>query len=168
MALSDLPARKAPRRDTRRGSRPGPGEKPWRGDLDRAARVLYVDDEADIREVVEIALGLDPAFEVRSCACGGDAVAAVAEWPPDIVLLDVIMPGLDGPATLARLRERRDTAEVPVVFLTARAESSERHRLLALGAAGVIAKPFDPMMLAALVRRYTPRAKNAHRESTNA
>jgi two-component system, OmpR family, response regulator len=168
MALSDLPARKARRREPCRDTRPGPGKKSWRGELVRAARVLYVDDEADIREVVEIALGLDPAFEVRSCACGGDAVAAVAEWPPDIVLLDVIMPGMDGPATLARLREHRDTAKVPVVFLTARAESSERRRLLALGAAGVIAKPFDPMMLAALVRRYTPGVKNARRESTNA
>jgi two-component system, OmpR family, response regulator len=134
----------------------------------RAARVLYVDDEADIRDVVEISLGLDPAFEVRSCASGGDAVAIVAEWPPDLILLDVVMPGMDGPMTLAQLRERRETAKVPVVFLTARAESSERDRLLSLGAAGVIAKPFDPMMLAGLVRRYTPAADTPHCEDAGA
>jgi CheY-like chemotaxis protein len=124
-----------------------------------SVRVLHVDDEPDIREVVEISLGLDPAFAVRSCASGGDALAATADWAPDLILLDVMMPDMDGPMTLARLRERPQTASVPVVFMTARAQSSELDRFLSLGAAGVIAKPFDPMTLAALVRRYAPAAE---------
>jgi len=121
--------------------------------------VLYVDDEPDIREVVEISLGLDPAFAVRSCASGGEALATTADWSPDLILLDVIMPDMDGPMTLARMRERPHTANVPVVFMTARAQASELQALVALGAAGVIAKPFDPMTLAALVRRYAPAAE---------
>jgi CheY-like chemotaxis protein len=126
---------------------------------DDMVRVLHVDDEPDIREVVEISLGLDPAFAVRSCASGGDAIAATADWSPDLILLDVMMPDMDGPMTLARLRERPQTATVPVVFMTARAQASELDRFLSLGAAGVIAKPFDPMTLAALVRRYAPAAE---------
>ena len=122
-------------------------------------RVLYVDDEADIREIVEISLGLDPAFAIHSCSSGEDAIAALAARPTDLILLDVMMPGMDGPATLTRLREGDDGRDVPVMFLTARAEASERDRLLALGAIGVIAKPFDPMTLSALVRRYTPAAE---------
>jgi CheY-like chemotaxis protein/HPt (histidine-containing phosphotransfer) domain-containing protein len=124
-----------------------------------SVRILHVDDEPDIREVVEISLSLDPAFAVRSCASGGDALAATADWSPDLILLDVMMPDMDGPMTLARLRERPQTAEVPVVFMTARAQASELDRFLSLGAAGVIAKPFDPMTLAALVRRYAPAAE---------
>jgi len=123
-------------------------------------RVLYVDDEPDIREVVEISLGLDPVFAVRSCASGGDALAATVDWSPDLILLDVMMPDMDGPMTLMRLRERPQTAAVPIVFMTARAQSSELDRFLSLGAAGVIAKPFDPMTLAALVRRYAPAAES--------
>ncbi len=122
-------------------------------------RVLYVDDEADIREIVEISLSLDPAFAIHSCSSGEDAIAALAARPTDLILLDVMMPGMDGPATLTRLREGDDGPDVPVIFLTARAEASERDRLLALGAIGVIAKPFDPMTLAALVRRYAPAAE---------
>jgi CheY-like chemotaxis protein len=119
-----------------------------------AVCILHVDDESDIREVVEISLGLDPMFMVRSCASGGEAIAAAAEWSPDLILLDVMMPDMDGPMTLARLRECPRTALVPVVFMTARAQAGELRRFLALGAVGVISKPFDPMMLAAHVRRY--------------
>jgi CheY-like chemotaxis protein len=137
----------------------GPVDHSFRASATASMRILYVDDEPDIREVVEISLGLDPAFAVRSCASGADALAATADWTPDLVLLDVIMPEMDGPTTLARLRARARTANVPVVFMTARAQASERDRLLALGAAGVIAKPFDPMTLAALVRRYAPAAE---------
>jgi CheY-like chemotaxis protein len=114
-------------------------------------RVLHVDDEADIREVVEIALGLDSDLATRSCASGEEALATAAAWSPHIILLDVMMPAMDGPATLKRLRERRETAEIPVVFMTARAQSREIESFKSLGAVGVIPKPFDPMTLAALV-----------------
>ena len=119
-----------------------------------AIRVLHVDDEPDIREVVEISLGLDPDFTVQGCNSGGEALAVAAAWRPDIILLDVMMPGLDGPATLAQLRQNAATARFPVVFMTARTRARETDRFRSLGAVGVIPKPFDPMTLAASVREY--------------
>jgi two-component system OmpR family response regulator len=117
-------------------------------------RVLHVDDEPDIREVVELSLGLDPDFAVRSCCSGREGLAAAAEWEPDIILLDVMMPVLDGPATLAQLRQNAETARFPVVFMTARSQAREADRFRSLGAVGVIAKPFDPLTLAASLRKY--------------
>jgi two-component system OmpR family response regulator len=117
-------------------------------------RILYVDDEADIREVATISLGLDPEFEVRASASGPEALAVADGWQPDLILLDVMMPGMDGPTTLAKLREHPACSAIPVVFITARTQSRERDRFLALGAAGVIAKPFDPMTLAMTARKF--------------
>ncbi len=115
-------------------------------------RILHVDDEPDIREVVELSLGLDPALSVRSCASGADALAMAADWSPDMILCDVMMPVMDGPATLARLRECPHTVNTPVVFMTARAQTRELEYFKSLGAIGVIPKPFDPMTLANAVR----------------
>lgn len=115
-------------------------------------RVLHVDDEPDIREVVELSLGLDPDLVVRSCASGEEALAVVEDWAPGIILLDVMMPVMDGAATLGRLRSNPRTAHIPVVFMTARAQSRELELFRSLGAAGVIPKPFDPMALAASLR----------------
>ena len=119
-----------------------------------AIRLLHVDDEPDIRTVVELALSLDPIFEVRSCESGADALAAAAEWRPDVMLLDVMMPVMDGPATLAQLRANPATTDIPVIFMTARAQARETERFRSLGAIGVIPKPFDPMTLAASVRSH--------------
>jgi two-component system OmpR family response regulator len=119
-----------------------------------ALRVLHVDDEPDIREVVEISLGLDPDLLLQSCASGQEALVAAADWAPDIILLDVMMPAMDGAATFARLRGNPRTTSIPVVFMTARAQSCELKRFRSLGAAGVIPKPFDPMTLAASVRAH--------------
>src|ERR1700736_336455 len=121
-----------------------------------ALRVLHVDDEADIREVVEISLGFDPAFVTRSCSSGQEALAVASEWQPDIILLDGMMPVMDGPATLLRLRENTQTATIPVVFMTARAQTRELDRFRSLGAVGVIPKPLNPMTLAASVHSYVP------------
>jgi CheY-like chemotaxis protein len=117
-------------------------------------RVLHVDDEPDIREVVEISLGLDPDVLTQSCASGQEALVAAADWAQDIILLDVMMPVMDGPATFAHLRENPRTSSIPVVFMTARAQGYELERFRSLGAAGVIPKPFDPMTLAASVRAH--------------
>ncbi|MFN6936534.1 MAG: response regulator [Tsuneonella sp.] len=117
-------------------------------------RVLYVDDEPDIREIALLALSLDPGLECRGAASGPEALAIMDEWLPDMVLLDVMMPGLDGPSTLARLRENPTTMAVPVVFITARAQSQEIQSFATLDALGVIAKPFDPMTLAQQVRAF--------------
>src|SRR3972149_11846059 len=119
-----------------------------------ALRVLHVDDEPDIRELVEISLCLDPDLSVKSCSCGGDALVAAVEWLPHVILMDVMMPVMDGPQTLGHLRERQATAVIPVVFMNARAQTRELAQFLALGAAGVIPKPFDPVTLAGAVRSF--------------
>lgn len=118
--------------------------------------VLYVDDDPDIREVAEMALSLDPELDVRTCGSGTDAAALVCEWLPRLILLDFMMPGLDGPATLRLLRENSSLDDVPVVFITARTASKDVESLLAAGAAGVLAKPFDVMTLAAQCRSFLP------------
>lgn len=115
-------------------------------------RVLYVDDEPDIREIAEIALGLDPEFEVRTADSGEIALEMMAEWVPDVALLDVMMPGLDGPTLLAKMRERPALGELPVIFVTARAQRQEIQNFSQLDSIGVIAKPFDPVTLADQVR----------------
>lgn len=116
--------------------------------------ILHVDDEPDIREVAELSLGLDPGFVIRSCGSGEEALVVAAEWRPNVILLDVMMPVMDGPATLGLLRDNPVTAGIPVIFMTARAQTRELDRFRALGAIGVIAKPFDPMTLASSVRNY--------------
>ena len=123
-------------------------------------RILHVDDEPDIREVVELSLGLDPGFVLQSCGSGREALAVAAEWQPDLILLDVMMPVMDGPATLVQLRENARTASIPVIFMTARAQTRELDRFRILGAVGVVAKPFDPMTLAASVRSYVQPAQD--------
>jgi two-component system OmpR family response regulator len=124
-------------------------------------RILHVDDEPDIREIVELSLGLDPGFTVHSCASGDDALATAVDWPPDLILCDVMMPVMDGPTTLARLRECPQTINIPVVFMTARAQTRELEHFRSLGATGVIAKPFDPMKLANSVRDHLRSARLA-------
>jgi CheY-like chemotaxis protein len=114
-------------------------------------RILHVDDEPDIREVVDMSLGLNPEFEVRACATGEEAIVTATEWSPLLILLDVIMPGMDGPATLAQLRKNPKTSAIPVLFMTARAQAREVEHIISLGAQGVISKPFDPMTLASVV-----------------
>ena len=120
------------------------------------SRILYIDDEPDIREVAEMALELDPSFQVRTCASGKEGIAVAAAWQPDLILLDVMMPGMDGPSTLDALRQDSATQGIPVVFITARIQSQEVAALRALGASGVLAKPFDPMTLAEQARGFLP------------
>jgi CheY-like chemotaxis protein len=117
-------------------------------------RVLHVDDEPDIRELVQISLELDPELHLKSCSSGADALSETGAWLPDVILMDVMMPVMDGPQTLIHLREREKTAKTPVVFMTARAQARELTHFLSLGAAGVIPKPFDPMTLAGSLRQY--------------
>jgi CheY-like chemotaxis protein len=115
-------------------------------------RILHVDDDPLMRDVVESSLLLDPSLTVTSCADGGEAVEKAAELGPDLVLCDVMMPGLDGPAVLKQLHENADTAKIPVVFMTARAPQSEIDEWMSLGATAIIVKPFDPKKLAKTVR----------------
>lgn len=119
-------------------------------------RILYVDDEPDIREIAQLALGLDPAFDVRTAASGREALELMDDWVPNAALLDVMMPSLDGPTVLQQMRLSGNLATVPVIFVTARAQRSELQNFATLDACGVIAKPFDPITLAAQVRALLP------------
>jgi len=124
-------------------------------------RILHVDDEPDIREIVDLSLGLNPDFQVRSCASGDEALTAAVEWSPSLILLDVMMPRMDGPTTLSHLRKNPRTSGVPVLFMTARAQPREVEQFIALGAQGVISKPFDPMTLAFTVRNHLEALQSA-------
>jgi CheY-like chemotaxis protein len=115
--------------------------------------VLYVDDEPDIREVVEMSLALVEGLSVHVCESGERALELLPQLEPDLVLLDVMMPGTDGPTTLQRMRANPAVAHVPVIFVTAKAMPQEVARFRELGAAAVIAKPFDPMQLGAQVTK---------------
>ena len=115
-------------------------------------KVLIVDDEPDIRRIAKLGLARVGGMEVVEATNGNEALVRAKEDHPDAVLLDVMMPGLDGPSTLARLREDPATSAIPVVFLTAKAIAAEVDRLKSMGAAGVLTKPFDPMTLARELR----------------
>jgi CheY-like chemotaxis protein len=119
-----------------------------------AILVLHIDDETDIREVVALSLRVDSELAVRGSDSGAAGIADAAKCQPDLILLDVMMPVMDGPTTLAHLRGNPQTADIPVVFMTARAQTRELEHFKSLGAVGVIAKPFDPMTLAASVRSH--------------
>jgi CheY-like chemotaxis protein len=110
-------------------------------------RILLVDDEADIRDIATLSLESVGGWEVRAVASGHAAVDAVKEERFDAILLDVMMPELDGPSTFAAMRELADIEGVPVIFLTAKVQPADTRMLRGTGAAGIIAKPFDPMQL---------------------
>ncbi len=110
-------------------------------------RLLLVDDDEDIRTIARMSLERIGGWEVVAAASADEAEAAARAAAPDAVLLDVMMPDVDGPATLERLRPLIGAA--PVVFLTAKTQPADLERLTSLGAAGVLAKPFDPMSLPA-------------------
>jgi len=112
------------------------------------SRVLVIDDQEEIRDIVAMALELTREWRVDTAHSGAAAIVAVREARPDVILLDFMMPGLDGPATLRRLRSSAATRDIPVLFLTARASAIDRRRFTELGARGVIAKPFNPLTLA--------------------
>jgi CheY-like chemotaxis protein len=106
-------------------------------------RVLIVDDDEDVRNITELAASRLGKWETTLAASGVEALEKARSDPPDVILLDVMMPELDGPATLVRLREDPVTAGIPVVFLTAKAQRGEVESYKALGACGVIVKPFE-------------------------
>jgi CheY-like chemotaxis protein len=113
----------------------------------RPKHILLVDDEDDIREVAALSLEAVGGWRVSSASDGASGVDMARADAPDAILLDVMMPGLDGPATVARLREDPLTRDIPVILLTAKAQTSDRRRFAELGVAGTLTKPFDPMTL---------------------
>ena len=121
-------------------------------------KVLLVDDEDDIRTIGQLSLSRVGGWQTVLAASGAEAVAKAAAEQPDLILLDVMMPGMDGPTTLGQLRAQEATAKTPVIFMTAKIQKQEVARYLELGAVGVIGKPFDPMTLPAEIKRLLPPA----------
>lgn len=115
-------------------------------------KALVIDDEEDVRYVAQLSLGRVGGMTVLEASSGEEGVARARTERPDFVLLDMMMPGMDGAATFRALRADVDTAAIPVVFLTAKAMASEVQRLKDLGARGVVLKPFNPMTLADEIR----------------
>ena len=115
--------------------------------------ILHVDDDANIRALTALSFALSGGGEVRSASSGAEALEALAAGlHPDLILLDVMMPDMDGPAVLAGVREMPGHRDTPIIFMTAQTQDHERAGLMALGAAGVVIKPFDPMTLGQQVR----------------
>jgi two-component system OmpR family response regulator len=114
--------------------------------------ILCIDDEEDILQVAKLALEAIGGFRVSVCHGSAESVAKAKALKPDLVLLDVMMPVMDGPTTLAKLHESDACPALPVMFMTAKARPDELNALLELGAIGVISKPFDPMTLSVEIR----------------
>jgi CheY-like chemotaxis protein len=110
-------------------------------------RILVVDDDDDVRRLAVMALSRVGGHEVTSVATGADCLAALETDPPDAVVLDVMMPGTDGPTTLLAIRDNPATHALPVVFLTAGVVDADVDRLRSLPVSGILNKPFDPMQL---------------------
>ncbi|MFZ6748575.1 response regulator [Undibacterium sp. Ren11W] len=121
--------------------------------------ILYVEDDLDIQAVAQIALEVVGGLSLKTCSSGAEALASAnAGFVPDLLLLDVMMPNMDGPTTLLELRKLPATANTPVIFMTAKVQSTELDFYISLGAIGVIAKPFDPMELSSQVRALWSKA----------
>jgi CheY-like chemotaxis protein len=114
---------------------------------DTLQRILYVEDEPDIQAVARMALEAVGGFTLQVCSSGEEALQTAVEFAPDLLLLDVMMPGMDGPTTLQELRNLPDLANTPAVFMTAKVQPQEIEQFKSFGALDVIPKPFDPMTL---------------------
>jgi two-component system alkaline phosphatase synthesis response regulator PhoP len=115
-------------------------------------RILLIEDEADIREITAVSLETVAGWQVMGESNGHSGVATAEREKPDAILLDVMMPGMDGPMTLHALKTSSITRDIPVIFMTAKVQTTDRQRLADLGAEGIISKPFDPITLADQVR----------------
>lgn len=123
-------------------------------------RILHVEDESDIREVARLALEAVGGFEVESAESGLEGLKKAKASLPDLILLDVMMPGMDGPSTLRALQNCPDVCGIPVIFMTAKVQTNEVDRYRAMGALDVISKPFDPMTLADQIREIWARERS--------
>ncbi len=115
-------------------------------------KILYVEDEPDIHQVAKLALEAIGGFTVQICESGKEALQVAPEYSPDLILLDVMMPEMDGPTTLTELRKIDSLARTPVIFMTAKVQPNEVASYKEMGAVEVIPKPFDPMTLSDQVR----------------
>ncbi len=114
--------------------------------------ILYAEDEEDIRSIAQIALEDIGGFQVRYCTDGSEIIKATQDFIPDLFLLDVMMPKMDGPTALSELRKIPKFADIPAIFMTAKIQGKEIDEYKSIGAIDVIAKPFDPMILADTIK----------------
>ena len=114
-------------------------------------RILIIDDDADIREVAALSLETVAGWEVVAASSGAQGLAVAIRELPDAILLDVMMPGMDGPTTFRELRKNPATAHIPVLLLTAKVQSSDQRRFADLGVEAILFKPFDPLTLYAQI-----------------
>ena len=118
-----------------------------------ARRILIIDDDDDIREVAALSLETVAGWEVIMASSGAQGLARAAEQRPDAILLDVMMPGMDGPTTFRELRKNPATASIPVLLLTAKVQGSDQRRFADLGVEAVLVKPFDPLTLSTQISK---------------
>ncbi len=116
-----------------------------------ARKILIIDDEDDIREVAALSLESVAGWDVIMASSGAQGLACAAEQKPDAILLDVMMPDMDGPATFRELRRNPATARIPVLLLTAKVQGSDQRLFADLGVEAVLFKPFDPLTLSAQI-----------------
>jgi CheY-like chemotaxis protein len=115
-------------------------------------KVLVIDDESDIREVARLSMELTEGWAVLSANGGASGMTLALSMAPDAILLDVMMPDMDGPSTLRALQEQSGTKSIPVIFLTAKVQAADREKFMRLGVRAIIAKPFDPLSLGQQIR----------------
>lgn len=123
-------------------------------------RILYVEDDADIRKIVCMSLEMIGDYTVAACGSCADALQVVDDFDPDLLLLDVMMPDVDGPSTLRKLRRRETAADAPAVFITAKVQAGDMEHYGQLGVVDVIVKPFDPMTLSERIDHIWQRYRN--------
>ena len=124
-------------------------------------KIMLVEDDPDVQLITRLSLEIGGGYEVRVCASGAEAVRSAAAYAPDLILLDVMMPGMDGHATMDALRKLPETATTPMVFFTANAQDQVRQDLLRRGALGVIIKPVEPNALVEQIRTLWQRYRSA-------
>jgi two-component system OmpR family response regulator len=123
-------------------------------------KIMHVEDDPSIQMVARVALEAVGHFEVCTCSGGMQALEQFPVFLPQLILLDVMMPGMDGPTTLKQLQQQFDLSQIPVVFMTAKVQPNEIESYKALGASDVVVKPFDPMTLSEQIRQIWQRQQN--------
>lgn len=123
-------------------------------------KILYVEDQKDIQMIARVALESISHYEVKICDGGEQALDCMAKYSPDLILLDVMMPGIDGPGTMIEMRKREELQSIPVIFMTAKVLPNEVDELMSLGALGVISKPFDPVSLGSQIQEIWDRQRS--------
>ncbi len=115
--------------------------------MNQLRKILYIEDQPDIQIIADYALSTISHYELKLCSSGEQALAEISAFKPDLILLDVMMPGLDGPQTLQAIRQQTDCQNTPAIFITAKLLPDEIDALMLEGAVDVLAKPFNPLTL---------------------